>query len=369
MSMFIPKKIKVGYQKRSDTYSQKLAYVIYYDTKNKLRKETSWQNWRDKDMGDDEFDNTPMEGFVLNKKVGGTRYHYDMRQTYTRVYDPRGFEVEITIPNLLHILEHTSSIRGKGLEGEFVYAWDGTELVLLPVSSPDYEDLQKKTETLIENNYIKGSELVVGKTYGTIDGEGYVYLGKYPKVKYNVNTWQFPYEPVGKDIPKEEWFTLTKPQYWFISPGGYLHTLSSVTNKFYSCVNEAQHPEMESYLYKLHNSCEFSPIDFERMDFVEYTYEEFLKELGCSSWAKNFFYMKPNKEVVAICFERAGRFDDQEEKYKYYRRYWQTVEPLEWNDPWRTKIATAKELYDNFKFGYVQTYLKNGEEYKKEKRV
>ena len=47
MSIYIPKKIKVGYQNRYDTYTKKLAYVIYYDEKNKLRKETSWNNWRD----------------------------------------------------------------------------------------------------------------------------------------------------------------------------------------------------------------------------------------------------------------------------------------------------------------------------------
>ena len=40
---FIPKKIKVGYQDRDDTYTGKLAYVIYYDEKGKLRKENSWQ--------------------------------------------------------------------------------------------------------------------------------------------------------------------------------------------------------------------------------------------------------------------------------------------------------------------------------------
>ena len=45
---FIPKKIKVGFQERKDTYSGKLAYVIYYDEKNNLRKEQSWNSWRDK---------------------------------------------------------------------------------------------------------------------------------------------------------------------------------------------------------------------------------------------------------------------------------------------------------------------------------
>ena len=65
-NIFIPKTINVGYQERSGTYTGKLAYVIYYDQKGKLRKEASWNSWRDKNIPNDEFDNIPMEGFVLN---------------------------------------------------------------------------------------------------------------------------------------------------------------------------------------------------------------------------------------------------------------------------------------------------------------
>lgn len=142
-NIFIPRKIKVGFQKRHDTYTQKLAYVIYYDEKGKLRKEKSWNSWRDSDIEAADFTNEPIEGFVLNKKAGGYSTGWNHRQTYVRVYDPRGFEFEISIPNLLYILENTNSIKGKGLEGEFVYGWDGTELVLIPTSSPDYNEIME----------------------------------------------------------------------------------------------------------------------------------------------------------------------------------------------------------------------------------
>lgn len=66
--MFIPRKINVGFQERSNTYSGKLAYVIYYDEKNKLRKEGSWNSWRDSKIPNEEFINEPTSGFVLNKK-------------------------------------------------------------------------------------------------------------------------------------------------------------------------------------------------------------------------------------------------------------------------------------------------------------
>lgn len=49
-NIFIPTKINVGFQERKDTYTGKLAYVIYFDEKGKLRKETSWQGWRDENI-------------------------------------------------------------------------------------------------------------------------------------------------------------------------------------------------------------------------------------------------------------------------------------------------------------------------------
>ncbi len=117
-AIYIPEKIKVGYQNRQGTYTGKLAYVIYFDAKGVLRKEKSWKSWTDDKIESHELENTPTSGFVLNKKVGGYDTGWNHRQTYTRVYDPRGFEFEIVIPNLLYILENTSCIKGKGLEDE-----------------------------------------------------------------------------------------------------------------------------------------------------------------------------------------------------------------------------------------------------------
>ena len=56
---FIPRTIKVGYQERSDTYTGRLAYVIYYDQKNSLRKENSWKGWCNSKLGSNDFDNVP----------------------------------------------------------------------------------------------------------------------------------------------------------------------------------------------------------------------------------------------------------------------------------------------------------------------
>lgn len=182
--LFIPDKINVGFQKRTDTYTGQLAYIIYFDKKGVLRKETSWQSWRDKKIDPVQFDNTPTEGFVLNKGVGGARqsYGWNARNEYIRVYDPRDFEFEISLANLLFILKEGDCSRGKGLEGKFVYAWDKNNLVLLPASSQDYKisasftDLQDKTVSV--------KDLVPGASYLTRKQEQLVYLGRFIKHSY-----------------------------------------------------------------------------------------------------------------------------------------------------------------------------------------
>jgi hypothetical protein len=188
--ILVPKTIKVGYQERNDTYTNKLGYVIYYDEKGKLRKEKSWENWREKKFNPDDFKNEPTSGFVLNRRAGGREESYsswNTRKTYCRVYDPRGFEFEIDIANLLFILENTNSIVGKGLEGEFVYAWDGTELLLLPVNSPDYKEIKAKSDIIHNKENVKASELVPGKVYENTRGHKLVYAGKF--MVYHTNNY------------------------------------------------------------------------------------------------------------------------------------------------------------------------------------
>jgi hypothetical protein len=55
-SPIIPKKIKLGYQERKETYTGKLGYIIQQDNKGKWRKEKSWNDWKDDKLPVDEFD-------------------------------------------------------------------------------------------------------------------------------------------------------------------------------------------------------------------------------------------------------------------------------------------------------------------------
>lgn len=171
----IPETLKVGFNNRPDTYSGKLAYVTYINKKGDIAKATSWNGWIDKNIEVETYENKPIEGFVLNKRAGGYKTGWNFRQTKCRVYDPRGFEVEISVENLLYILQECTSSKGKGLEGEFVYAWSGTELILLPVCSEDYK---ASTELMGRQEDITLKDLKVGAAYKGSAVDYLIYIGK-----------------------------------------------------------------------------------------------------------------------------------------------------------------------------------------------
>lgn len=141
-----------------------------------------------------EFENVLTEGFVLNKKAGDYKGSWgNHRQAYTRVYDPRGFEIEITINNLLYILDYASSIKGKGLEGKFIYGWDDKQLVLIPEGSPDFQEMKQYNDLLTQK--LDKSSLIVGGVYLKADRSRHVYLGKWPV-----------YDGSGVQTPDAHWF-------------------------------------------------------------------------------------------------------------------------------------------------------------------
>lgn len=264
-AVYIPKKINVGYQKREDTYTKKLAYVIYYDHKGKLRKETSWNSWRDKKIPNEEFDNTPTEGFVLNKKVGGYCYDWNPRQTYSRVHDPRGFEFEITIPNLLYILENTNSIKGKGLEGKFVYGWSGSDLLLIPEAAPEYAKYVEFSEVITKS--VKAKDLVLGGTYKTNKDEEVVYLGRFDYWDHHWN---------GRRREGDHYYTYTNEglRHFFCKPEHSnnrqlsLLTTKSLSGRIVQEVSNTPVPDYAKIMDSLeYHSC-YSPYDQTKDRFV-----------------------------------------------------------------------------------------------------
>lgn len=183
--LFIPTKLRVGFVEDTSTFTGKLAYVIYYDEKGKIRKEPSWNGWRDKNIPSIELDNTPMLGYVLNRGVERYGYHGSGR-SMIRIHDPRNFEFEISIDNLVGILMN-NDVSKRDIQGECVFAWSGSDLILLPVNSEEYKTSQRYTEK--QSQKVSTKELIKGATYvKKKDHTPYRYLGHFEWFDYMDNT-------------------------------------------------------------------------------------------------------------------------------------------------------------------------------------
>lgn len=396
-NIYIPKRINVGYQNRQGTYTGKLAYVIYYDEKGKLRKETSWQNWRDKDIPNTEFDNEPTEGFVLNKKVGDYHYSYwEHRQAYCRVYDPRGFEFEITIENLLYILENTSSIIGKGLEGEFVYGWSGKDLVLLPTNSVDYKEIIEFTKMLNEREPIRAKDLIVGATYKKKNGSEFVYMGQFETYGYG---YEFKDENGNKqivkkydDVPYEQRGSIRRgykihyrtrqdiphgKKYVFVENGKWLTKYKSIgKDMFIECIKEECDPKYSEYYGWIEDSYEFSQIDYENIVIEDITFEELIKRINHHhDYYYDFEFLSMYNGVlekyIAVplswCYETCedSRFTVRKQIEVEVKTWGNTNKGKKWVSVSNMDKISLKELYENFKPKLYVIRLRNGKIYQR----
>ncbi len=414
-NIFIPKTINVGYQNRSSTYTGKLAYVIYYDEKGKLRKEASWNSWRDEKIPNEEFDNVPTTGFVLNKKVGDYSSGWDHRQAYCRVYDPRNFEFEITIENLLYILENANSIKGKGLEGEFVYGWDDKDLVLIPVESPDYKQITEYNKIVHNNESIKAKDLIIGATYLTKNNQERIYMGKFDYYshgyrwlengEYKISKklddhyrYEIPYDNIDYPYGKYFWFAYKDYDYNYVNEKKvykdnykwcFEQYKSISKNKFITCVNDKCTQEYSEIYESMIRTNQFSPRDFDNLKYIPYTFEEFKKnaekiedrynqgrfniynrnyfsdgyyeyEIECDNetnlWTVKQHYLRTNDKD----FYNRFIFKNEEKNYCYRNEIVKRIIPM-------TIIPmTIEELYERLKPCYKEIYLQNGKLFKRE---
>jgi len=365
-TIFIPEKVNVGFRERNDTYTKKLAYVIYFDEKGKLRKETSWNGWRDEKLGNEIFENVPTSGFVLNKKAGGYSTGWNHRQTYVRVYDPRGFEFEIDVPNLLYILENTSSIKGKGLEGEFVYGWDGKDLVLIPTESPDYKEISSFNKKVHNQVKLKGKDLKLGGTYLSKDNTHLIYLGRFDE-------WDYEYEYAEvKDrygfsgrrwTGKKLWRTKKKSYFFASASNGNITTVQSLSKSIIDVISEECVDNFAELMDKLECCSTYSPVDDSKDEYADYTFDEF-KDKATESWWSIDFYIDNEGTKKQINYDKRGDYTQG--------IYEEIVEEYEENNGWRNVTRTKRskkyldsleQVYELYKPKYLRKYLTNGKLY------
>lgn len=252
-NLYIPKTITVGFQKRNDTFTGKLGYVIYTDDKGVLRKETSWNSWRDKNIDSVTFDNLPQTNFTFNKGV--QRYSdWGSGRSVIRVYDQRDFEFEISVENLIGILMH-SDVSKRDIQESCVFAWYGTELVLLPTNSEECQSSVKHTEK--QGMKFSAKDLVPGYTYNVRKrSDKVVYLGYFTHQEWDSKREDHSRFLVNKG-KKHFFWNLTTNHYKISEPKSPSTYIANVDS-------EEIHPDYNELL-----ESHFCQIDSQVIDHVE----------------------------------------------------------------------------------------------------
>ena len=199
----IPEKVYVGFQGRRSEDEVPLGFMTPYTTDQAgIKRRASVDNWAkgyysntEKTFNSVILDNKPMIGFKIGRDIRRSGGWNGSGASYVRVADPRGFELEITIENLVMCMSANLVDNGEIIQ-ECVWGRDGNRNMLLPTNSEPFKDsiqTKAKLDTVISLRQIKpGDEIAL------ITGETGIYFGSMFPI--NIDRWRRPRKfAVGED--------------------------------------------------------------------------------------------------------------------------------------------------------------------------
>lgn len=141
-------------KKRRDSVRQWLNGYYWVPEQNKVEKNTETRI----------VDNKPKTGF----KVVAFADRYSTSNKLARIFDPDGFELEISIANLIDLMLFTTIEYGE-IKSELIWARDGANNWLLPTDTDMFRRALREGQTL---------EAEIGDRVIGNHGNEYVYLGR-----------------------------------------------------------------------------------------------------------------------------------------------------------------------------------------------
>lgn len=127
------------------------------------------------------YDNTPMTGF----KIVGWADRWSTDNKTARILDPRGFMLEIYIPNLVAIIQDTTIVNGE-IKDELIWAREGANNALISTKSEEYKRawFEGKILTPSVGDIVRDGK---GIEYQYLGKRQYSYIGKTQKQVPNPN--------------------------------------------------------------------------------------------------------------------------------------------------------------------------------------
>ena len=127
------------------------------------------------------LDNESIDGFEICREV--KRTYWGGGNVVWRIFDPRGFELEISSANLAKILTF-ATIEAGVIKSKCIWGRLGAKNILIPEGCPDYQNVKTHAEELnnrkiMATRTIKPSDLVIGQSIILHNDEEGEYLGKW----------------------------------------------------------------------------------------------------------------------------------------------------------------------------------------------
>ncbi|MDE7184163.1 MAG: hypothetical protein K2O40_06755 [Lachnospiraceae bacterium] len=309
------------------------------------------------------------------------------------------------------------------MEGQFVYGWDGTELVLLPVDSPDYSEIVNYTNIVQQGDLLKTKDLIIGASYLGKNNEIYIYMGKHPRYswgyKYKDNSGSVVEVTNTKDIPEDlfrenKYIDIDNAYYgqylWFahryedsdyinnefVPNGKFKYDFDmykSIPKKIIKCITTERATDFDTIIEKMEHSSTYSPVDYRSTKAIRYEQEQFkqiieqefqnVRREGVFSDAGYLYTIEKNEDNtfnIGLSPKRSDgiiSYKEPEEIYRF-RRYKYNDGTAERANDFISKFKkymgnvesrveditvenlTLEQLYEALKSSYIVEFLKNG---------
>jgi hypothetical protein len=245
------------------------------------------------------------------------------------------------------------------LEGKFIYGWSGTELLLIPESSPDYQKILDYNNDLTKK--VTKKELVPGKIYLNKQNIRLIYLGHFEE--YNTNDYKNSDYFNLKSKGKKYWFYQENRMDYFDEENHYFYPniYSSLTSILKECGDI--HPKYADIMDALEFQPSYSPYQPDKYYYEEYKPVLIHNEYYGDYYNINGLYLLHKGEYIDPQINK--EYNSKTGKYhKYYFYIYKQPNSYSWADGIKkldNKVFdTEQELINNYTFYKQIKVLKNG---------
>lgn len=175
-SINIPSRFFVGFQSQAGDNVPLGVITPYAEDAAGLKRQSTVRSWASRYKQDKlncvVIDNKPMCGFRISR--GLRRLGWRSTNVMVRIEDPRGFELEVSIANLIMLTDDNVIQNGEIIQ-DCVWARDGQQNLLLPVNSQPYQDAVENTDRVSRKVSIR--DVKVGNDILMLSGMAGKYMG------------------------------------------------------------------------------------------------------------------------------------------------------------------------------------------------